>query len=446
MSLSNYKINTTSNIEKLFPNLALLQRQFQHNYKLSLTEYANNARIELNKNIKIKEHISRLKYINYLFRKLLIDIMQKKGNKIEINNLLEKFNKIFKEDNIILKNEKKEIQEKYIKYQAILDNEIKSLKQQLTQLKKLNFILENRIIYKDNLIARYKYSFYMAYNNPYKNNEIESFIQSDIKSFDCYLEDISRLYQDILMKSLKEINKIKDKNIDKSKKIEYLKKILNNKEEIKNSVSKEKNKNIILNKDNDENSFSSFKEFELMPSITTLENIEKNLEEDGAKIKADIYNLPQKNLIKSSINQIFIKNGIKNINKIHRIHSFENKNNKKLLFNSINEKELPKLNLRQINFNKDNKRYELSSNFERGIVLSKSSSTKKKVNNSEIKKRQKRILKNKIKKTKCNIRKNQKLIKKFKKFYSIISNKYDKYIYEPFIELYVLSTQNKNDD
>jgi hypothetical protein len=56
MSLSKYKskIKTTSNIEKIIPDIGSLQKQFNNNLRYTITEYAYNVRFELNKNIKMK--------------------------------------------------------------------------------------------------------------------------------------------------------------------------------------------------------------------------------------------------------------------------------------------------------------------------------------------------------------------------------------------------------
>ncbi len=271
ISKSHFKINTTSSNEKLVPNLGIMQEKFQNDIKHMITEYAFNARKELNKNIKIKEHISRIKYINGLIKKLLTDRMKKKIEKEEIKNLLIKFNDIFKEDNSILKNDINEEYKKYIKYNFSLKNEIMTLKEKLNQLKNLNFILENKIIYKKNFIIRNRLFMIM----PNNNNFIELYINEDSQNFDLFLTEISKIYQDSLLNCLKELNHVKTKNIEREKKIEKLKKILNNNEELLDYDIKEKNEKKIIKKNTYENSILSFKEFELMTSLSTIENIEK---------------------------------------------------------------------------------------------------------------------------------------------------------------------------
>ena len=420
ISKSHFKINTTSSNEKLVPNLGIMQEKFQNDIKHMITEYAFNARKELNKNIKIKEHISRIKYINDLIKKLLTDIMKKKIEKEEIKNLLIKFNDIFKEDNSILKNDINEEYKKYIKYNFSLKNEIMTLKEKLNQLKNLNFILENKIIYKKNFIIRNRLFMIM----PNNNNFIELYINEDSQNFDLFLTEISKIYQDSLLNCLKELNHVKTKNIEREKKIEKLKKILNNNEELLDYDIKEKNEKKIIKKNTYENSILSFKEFELMTSLSTIENIEKKIEEDGIEIKPDIFNLPQKNLINTNINEICLKNEIdKNVIK---------KKNYSL------DCELPKLNLKQIKFNKYNQKYMLSSNIRRKKITLKRLTKR---NEPETQKKAKKILKSKIKQAKENIKKNKNLIKEFKKFYSTIIDKYDNIIYQPDIESYVLSME-----
>ena len=449
------KINTTSNIEKLVPNLAILQMQYKNKMKHTITEYANNARNELNKNIRMKEHISRIKYINDLFKKLLNDIMLKKGIKTEINNLLLNFNNIFIEDNSILKNDIKEEYKKYSKYSIALKKELIPLKEQLNQLKNLNFIMENKIVCQNNIIARNKYFLYLLINNPSQIGESEYLVKNISNNFDDFLIDISKIYQETLLKALKDLNKKKSKNAEKLKKIENLKKYLKGEGKLdgcdfnfdeKEERNENDNDKEIKNENNYENSLLSFKEFELIQSIGTLENIEEKNEEDGIKIKSDIYNLPQKKLIKSSINEIVIKNKVNNINKNHnRMLSFDiNKNNKKM-FNSLNEFELPKLNLNQIRFNKDNKNFRLSS-IDRRRISSKTLNENKNKNNSDLRRRKKKIIKNKIKQLKDKIKKNKEIIKEFKIFYNNIVNKYDNLIYQPKIESYVLSNKNDVED
>ena len=446
------KLNTTSNNEKIIPNLNILQNQFKNSIKLTITEYAKNARNELNINIKIKEHISRIKYINDLFKKLLIDIMQKKETKVEIKNLLSKFNNIFKEDNKILKDEINEEYKKLIKYQISLKKEINPLKDKLNQLKNLNFILENKIIYQENDLIRNHIFLIMANNNINEDKEIEVINPNE---FDEFLIEISKVYQIELNTILKNINKIKSKNLEKIEKITQLKKILNNKEDKGDKYNIEEiyeNNNIQNNikiENNIENSVSSFQEFELMPSLATLENIEKKIEADGIKIKSDIYNLPQKNLLKSCINENVIKNETNNIKRNNkRIKSLDiNKN--KIIFNSENELKLPKLNFKQIEFNKDNKKYKLSSNYKRRKTNTNTNSVDKKSKKNKIMiKYEIKKMKKKIKQIEDNIIKNQEIINDFKKFYGTIIDKYkyEEYIYEPEIESYVLTTKNMYKD
>ena len=321
------KINTTSNIEKLIPNLSIFQMQYRKNLKHTITEYANNARNELNKNIRIKEYISRIKYINDLFKKFLYDIMLKKGIKTEINNLLFTFNNIFIEDNNILKNDIKEEHKKFSKYNVALRKELIPLEEKLNQLKNLNFINENKILCQNNIIARNQFFLYVLINYPNQIAESEYFVKNNSNNFDDFLIDISKIYQEALLKCLKNLNKKKVKNAIKRKKIENLKNFLKNERRLNNYIFNVDEKNEYENEnendsDNDneikndnediyEKSLLSFKEFDLIPSIATLENIEEKIEEDGIKIKSDIYNLPQKKLIKSSINEIVLKKRIK---------------------------------------------------------------------------------------------------------------------------------------
>ena len=136
MSKSKYNsiAKTTSNTDKYNNKLTTLQRQFKNEIKLTITEYAGNARNELYKNIKIKENISRSKYISELFKKLFVDIMQKKGTKQDICKLFIEFNNIFKEDNKVLKTEILEEYKKLKKYQNEVNKEIKPLQEKIMNL------------------------------------------------------------------------------------------------------------------------------------------------------------------------------------------------------------------------------------------------------------------------------------------------------------------------
>ena len=195
--------------------------------------------------------------------------------------------------------------------------------------------MENKIICQNNIIASNKYYLHLLINNPNQIGELEYFVKNNSNNFDDFLIDISKIYQETLIKLLKDLNKKKSKNAEKLKIIEGLKNYLKNEGKLdgynfnfncdeKEERNENDNDKEIKNENNYENSLLSFKEFELIQTIGTLENIKEKIEEDGIKIKSDIYNLPQKNLIKSSINEIVIKNKVNNINKNHnRMLSFD---------------------------------------------------------------------------------------------------------------------------
>jgi hypothetical protein len=434
-------MKTSFNTQNFSLNFTKFSQFKKDEIKLTLTEYASSARSELNKNARIKEHISRLKYIGELFRKLLTDIMEKKSKKSDVLKLLIKFNNIFKQDNKVLKSEIKEEIQKVQKYENHLIKNIQPLKNEVDQAKSINFILQNNILYCDNIIENI--SLFLK-GSKVKEDKVETIIKSDANMlFDDFLTVISKVYQDALTSSLKDLNKLKNRNVEKKQKINYYKNILD-KKEINNDIE---NCNL---KDNDEyklktgdleNTILSFKEFDLLPVIESLENIENKIEENGIKVDGEIYNLPQKNLIKSNINI--------NINKSEKCEIPMNQNlnfHKRILSQDLDNFkvkkiiELPKLNLEQINFNKYNKNYNLSSNLKRNKTP-ENSNTRKNENKSDITER-KKILK-KIKNLKEEIKTNKKIIKDFKKFYALLMNKYEKYIYGPEIECYVL-TKEKN--
>ena len=438
MSSSEYssRMKTTYNTHRLNRNFTKFSHFQKDELKLTLTEYASTARSELNKNARIKEQILRLKYIGELFKKLLTDMMEKKSKKSDVLKLLIKFNNIFKQDNKGLKSDIKEEIQKVKKYENYLNNNMCQLIDEVDQAKRVNFILQNNLIYCDNNIQNI--SLFLK-GSLIKESKVETIIKNDVnRLFDDFLTVISKVYQDALVSSLKDLNKLKIKNDMQNKKINYYKNIINNKD-INNNIDFKDNDEYKLKEGDLENTILSFKEFDLLPVIESLENIENKIEENGIKVDGEIYNLPQKNLIKSNIN----------INKSEKCEIPMNQNlnfHKRILsqdldnFKVIKLIELPKLNLEQINFNKYNKNYNLSSNLKRNKTP-ENSNTRKDENKSDITER-KKILK-KIKNLKEEIKTNKKIIKDFKKFYALLMNKYEKYIYGPEIEYYVL-TKEKN--
>ena len=439
MSSSEYssRMKTTYNTHRLNRNFTKFSHFQKDELKLTLTEYASTARSELNKNARIKEQILRLKYIGELFKKLLTDMMEKKSKKSDVLKLLIKFNNIFKQDNKGLKSDIKEEIQKVKKYENYLNNNMCQLIDEVDQAKRVNFILQNNLIYCDNNIQNI--SLFLK-GSLIKESKVETIIKNDVnRLFDDFLTVISKVYQDALVSSLKDLNKLKIKNDMQNKKINYYKNIINNKDINNNNIDFKDNDEYKLKEGDLENTILSFKEFDLLPVIESLENIENKIEENGIKVDGEIYNLPQKNLIKSNIN----------INKSEKCEIPMNQNlnfHKRILSQDLDNFkvkkliELPKLNLEQINFNKYNKNYNLSSNLKRNKTP-ENSNTRKDENKSDITER-KKILK-KIKNLKEEIKTNKKIIKDFKKFYALLMNKYEKYIYGPEIECYVL-TKEKN--
>ena len=437
MSSSEYssRMKTSYNSQNFSLNFTKFSQFKKDEIKLTLTEYASSARSELNKNARIKEHISRLKYIGELFRKLLTDIMEKKSKKSDVLKLLIKFNNIFKQDNKVLKSEIKEEIQKVQKYENHLIKNIQPLKNEVDQAKSINFILQNNILYCDNIIENI--SLFLK-GSKVKEDKVETIIKSDANMlFDDFLTVISKVYQDALTSSLKDLNKLKNRNVEKKQKINYYKNILD-KKEINNDIE---NCNL---KDNDEyklktgdleNTILSFKEFDLIPITESLENIEKNIEENGIKVDGEIYNLPQKNLYKSNLNKsenciIPMKNNMNN----HKRTLSTNLDN----FKTKKQIKLPKINLEQINFNKNNKK--LFNNLKRNKTP-ENSNKRKNEERSENNERTK-LLEN-LKNLKEEMKNNKKIIKDFKKFYVSLMNKYEKYIFGPEIECYVLTKEKE---
>ena len=409
--------------------------------KFKITKYANNARNEINKNANMKEYISRLNKTNDLFKIFLSDLMLKKMNNDEIYNFLIQLCNIFKEDNKILQDGINEKNTNYNNSLNVLKNETEPLMTKLEKLKNYNFLLHNKNIYKDNIITRDQSYLFIITNDIENDNddqEFETIIDKNIKEFDVFLKEISKVYQETLYISLKEHNKIKLKNSKKSQKISYLNILLNNhsNEQCDNiETYKNTKENSQLNDSNLETSITSFKEFELSSSMSTIENLENIIDDDDTQIKSDIFNLPQKKLVKSNIN----KSLSNNFNKSHKkVFSKDNKIYQNELMHLKKEFVLPKLNLKQINFNKNNKT-NLHPNCVRGDMTSLFSKYDKKKEKQEQITRHK--IKNKIKKIQKTILRNQKIINSFKDFYCKLMKKYSKSIYQPEIESYVLTTQ-----
>ena len=304
MSSEEYssRMKTTYNTQRFSRIFTKFSEFKKDEMKLTITEYASTARNELNKNARIKEHISRLRYIGELFKKLLTDIIEKKSKKSDILKLLIKFNNIFKQDNKVLKSDIKEEIQKVQKYENYLIKNMGPLKDELEQAKSVNFILQNNLIYCDNTIQNLTL---IQKGSLIKENKVETIIKKDVNIlFDDFLTIISKVYQDVLLSSMKDLNKLKNKNALQNKKINFFKNIINNQEinsNFGNCNFKDNDENKIKEGDL-ENTILSFKEFDLLPTIESLETIEKKIEENGIKVDGEIYNLPQKNLIKSNLN------------------------------------------------------------------------------------------------------------------------------------------------
>jgi hypothetical protein len=164
--------------------------------------------------------------------------------------------------------------------------------------------------------------------------------------------------------------------------------------------------------------------------MSTLDNLEKNIEDDNIKKKSDIFNLPQKHLVKSCIDkkEHFIEDKKDTKKKFRKSLTSETIKVVKNNFDVM----LPKLNLKQIQFN-----------INRQSLLFRPNNEKQSSNDKNI--MSEKILKHKIKKIKKSLQKNSEIINSFKDFYSSLMNKYNKYnefILQPEIESYVLITQN----
>jgi hypothetical protein len=247
----------------------------------------------------------------------------------------------------------------------------------------------------------------------------------------------------MLCTALKEHNKLKVNNSKKVQIINDFKKILNanrkydGEKNIDHDIDCKESNEIYANNNNIDNSITSFKEFELLTSMSTLDNLEKNIEDDDIKKKSDIFNLPQKHLVKSCIDkQEHFKEGKidtkKKFRKSLTSETIKVGNNKMMDVKNNFDVMPPKLNLKQIQFNLNKQSILFLPN-------NKDQSSNDKNVMSE------KALKHKIKDIKKSLLKNSEIIISFKDFYSTLMSKYIKYnefIFQPEIESYVLTTQN----
>ena len=402
--------------------------------KMSISENADKIRELLKINNYLKEKILNTSDKNLTLKSILTELIKgkisKQNKKLLINTINER-NKSISEKNKKMKENILIIKEKI----EDLDNKFKNeIDDQLNELKILNdglFILSYQINLKNNYIKNYQEKIKNFNCIQEKNREI--YIDKTLREVcDQYFLKESILLQEKLQKELKALNQEKQKIIDlkngKEKMSSHVK-LLNSPQNLiseKGIVWETERENDIDNNSEEDKSII-FRDFELSTNTISesfeIENDNKN------NINPIFLHIPDKiNMETSKIKKEYIKE-IKNNNK----NTFED-NNKLINHNNIDnsyslEKKInviPKLNLKQIQFNKINKHIHnlklKNSNSNTKINLPSRSVENSRNNNNSFNTpnydcdEKIEEMKDNIYNIKQNISKKKQLIKKFKKF------------------------------
>ena len=494
--------NTTSNFNSIDMNKSFNlntsrvneKRHSKNKILTNLTERAGEARIIIHNNNSLKQIISLLKK-NNLYTKNFVNkiITINKDIKLHLNNdnsnnihlykdnlflFIKEYNDFIRKNNNILKEKIQKNKEKNENYKNSLEKEINDLNKNLDDSLKINFMLENRNKYKDNVIKDLSQC-YLTMGCIQEINKY-LFANDDISQsyIDNYYSKQLLVFQHNLLTTTQNWNKFKNRAIRFEQEIEDLEKILENPKKLKEKDIDDKDEQSIINED--DLFLLTFDEFEDESKEIILEtegltinedtnNINNNNNNENDNIikinnninvnkintnykfnkinnvknqsvnnrrinklnfiKRDIYYIPQKDFSKSLIkNSESVKKIIsKDLRNICRPLP---KNNRNVSINSIS-----KLNLKQIVFNKENKfikeeakeiarkRFKIESEF-------KIDSQKNGANNPNDIKLQMQIkeLKKDIKTFKEKKMKKKKIIKEFKNYCKDIINKYNIYI------------------
>ena len=472
----------------------------------NLTEYAGEARIIIQKNNTLKQIIALLRNNNLHTKNFINKIItinkdikssNKKNsnnngnnlNKDNMYNIVKEYNDFIKNNNNILQEKIQKIKDKNANYVKDLEKEIEGLNKNLDESKNVNFMLENKNKYKENIIKdlfmSYQEMGYIQENIRYRfvNDELS---QSDIDNF--YSKFLA-VFQQCLLNTTQNWNKYKNRAIKFEKEIENLKNLLENPEKINEKNEDEKieeqpviteNDLLLLtfdefedeseatleteaietneeNKDNKDdkddslnisignnneniikiNNINKLNNNVKYNKITALKNQSLNNRRFNRSnfIRRDIYYMPQKNLSKSliknseSMNKIKDKDFITFAPPIVNNKGNNNNNNRNISIDSIS-----KLNLKQIVFNKKNKFLKEEAK-EMALKRFKIENEYKinipnnMDNPNDIKlKMEIKELKKDIKIFKAKKKKKRRLIKNFKQFCKDVLKKYDIYL------------------
>lgn len=372
-------------------------------YRESITMFAEKARKEIKVNEQIKESIkginNKLKVIKSIINNYFLNnSSHQKYSKEDIVRLLHENNMQFSKQNKELNEYILKLSTKLERRYDSLERNITSLKNELSQKKEDNFLLSNQVILTENLLLKKQQE--LSNMNIIQEIRREVMITDISKSEDLF-DSLSTIYQSKFNKILKQKNYEKTRIILLKNKIEDLKSQLSKlKQEQPNTDNISIQNNTIYEEDSIDD--FHFEEFDLSTSSLSLENITTNRSDKATKRK-----LPFQ---------------VKNHKKTKSAKNFPllvvdtNKLKPPMLKNSI-----PKLNLKQIEFNKKKVKENNSS----------SSSKEEEENNDETDETSK-VLLSQILQMRQNIREIKKEISKhkhtvinFKSFYKRMTSKYE---------------------
>ncbi len=393
--------------------------------RLSISENAEKIRDLIKLNDHLKEEIINISEKNLITKEnlnlLVKGKLTNKKKKILIKDLKER-NKSIEEKNNKFKEEINLEKSKVNVLENKLNNEIKNEKEELNELNDKIFILSNTIELKNSIIRNYKQK--LKEFNYIQEKKKELYIEKDlIETCDAFFLKLSNLFQMSLQKELKDLNKEKINVSNLIKKKELMSsnvKILNSKQISEKTIVWETERENEIEIDSDIDKSLIFKDFEFSFS-------EMSIEENNNKDNLNIFYYPDKV-------KLFKQSKEKNNSSFHS-NDDDGVNNKKNI--------IPKLNLKQIEFNKDNNNG-ISSNY---ISFSPSKSFTETITNNNVLSNS--LLDEKIEEQcekiimmKKKIARNKKIIKKFKNFCRKCMKIYD---HELLFENDYTNTLCKND-
>lgn len=371
-------------------------------YRESITMFAEKARKEIKVNEQIKESIkginNKLKVIKSIINNYFLNnSSHQKYSKEDIVRLLHENNMQFSKQNKELNEYILKLSTKLERRYDSLERNITSLKNELSQKKEDNFLLSNQVILTENLLLKKQQE--LSNMNIIQEIRREVMITDISKSEDLF-DSLSTIYQSKFNKILKQKNYEKTRIILLKNKIEDLKSQLSKlKQEQPNTDNISIQNNTIYEEDSIDD--FHFEEFDLSTSSLSLENITTNRSDKATKRK-----LPFQ---------------VKNHKKTKSAKNFPllvvdtNKLKPPMLKNSI-----PKLNLKQIEFNKKKVKENNSS----------SSSKEEEENNDETDETSKVLpqilqMRQNIREIKKEISKHKHTVINFKSFYKRMTSKYE---------------------